>query len=41
MLLILALEELPGIEVGSDWGSSDGDKTVFIKFLERESEDDV
>ena len=33
------VEDLPGIEVGSDWGSPDFDKTVFIKFLEREVSD--
>lgn len=37
----VTIDELPGIEVGSDWGNPDGDKTVFIKFLKRESEDDV
>ena len=35
------VEDLPGIEVGSDWGSPDFDKTVFIKFLGRENEDGV
>jgi hypothetical protein len=35
------VEDLPGIEVGSDWGSPDGDKTVFLRLLGRESEDDV
>ena len=29
------VEDLPGIEVGSDLGSPDFDKTVFIKFLRK------
>jgi hypothetical protein len=37
----VAVDELPGIEVGSDWGSPDFDKTVFIKFLRGENEDGV
>ena len=33
------VEDLPGIEAGSDWGSPDFDKTFFIKFLEGEVSD--
>ena len=37
----VTVDELPGIEVGSDWGSPDFDKTVFIKFLRGKNEDGV
>lgn len=37
----VTVDELPGIEVGSDWGNPDGDKTVFLGFLGRENEDGV
>ena len=35
------VEDLPGIEVGSDCGNPDFDKTVFIKFLRGKNEDGV
>ena len=37
----VTVDELSGIEVGSDWGSPDFDKTVFIKFLGGKNEDGV
>lgn len=37
----VTVDELLGIEVGSDWGNPDGDKTVFLRFLGRENEDGV
>lgn len=33
------VEDLPGIEMGADFGSPDGDKTVFIKFSGRGEDD--
>lgn len=38
-MIPVTVDELPGIEVGSDWGNPDGDKTVFLRFLGKEVSD--
>ena len=38
-VILVKVEDLPGIEMGIDFGDPSGDKTVFLRFSGRENED--